>query len=71
MGFSVYCFDEQFLVLPVHERVHTPDEFVAIQDGKDIVPILAFASGRVNFDGVVEIEDKLGSCPIAKQVVER
>ena len=71
MWFSVYCLDDQFPVFPVHERIHTPDEFVAVQYREDVVAELAFAWRSVDFDCVIEIEQMLGSRPIAEQIVER
>src|SRR5687768_13962036 len=67
---GVDCMDVQAFGLAVHARVDAPDEAVAVQDGEDVVAVLALGWRHVYLYAVAKVEYLLGALAVANQVVE-
>lgn len=67
---SVDVVDGEDAAFAIHARVDAPDEAVSVQDGQNVVAVLAFGGGDVNLDTEAEIPHQLGAVAVADEVVE-
>ena len=71
MGLGVDGVDDQAAALAVQGRVDPADEPVAVEDGQDVVAVLAGRLGDVDLQAEAEAEQPLGPLAVDEQVVER
>ena len=49
--------NEQLLLLAIHERIDTPDQLVAVEDGHDEEAVHALVVWRIDFEQEAKVKD--------------